>query len=45
MQQFANIMHNSQTLQCDPPQMAKPTHAYDIDHVGLRGRELRETIK
>jgi hypothetical protein len=45
MQQFANIMHNSQTLQCDPPRMAKPTRAYDIDRAGFGGRELRDTIK
>jgi len=22
--------------QCDPPQMAKPTHAHDLDHAGFR---------
>ena len=29
-------MHNSQTSQCDPPQKAKPTHAYDLDHANFR---------
>jgi hypothetical protein len=45
MQQFANIMNNSQMSQCDPPQRAKVTPALDLDRAVFSGRELCETRK